>query len=569
MTLPSLKKRPTTAPTSRRANLPKRIGRAALLAVISTAAISAVVSVPQSLAAQESAAAAEQRPGWNLQWRTSPQVATQQARQISDAAFAQPRRATPQPVASAGGVANLQPIGRPTAAPGNVVSAVATTPSTNQLRSGSPLPIRRVAWVNQNTPSTGTPPTGGMTVPDNLFRDNAANPPQRPQSGSAFTLPGEAPSNFQELPSPTPVTPGSLTPPKIVAPPVTPEPIVPSDLSEMFEIDPLRTVPQTAPQPEDDSSIRGMIENEPAPEDARPRSETIPQDGDDVIDDLNAPDSPSDRDTFAPNPFGQRNDQRSERDANGERRPSRGMGDRPSIFQDDEGPASSGTGLSCEDFRNRIEESTIDQVSLDISPPFRPDVIDEDEFQNLKSKFNDKQASRVWRSHDGRPMGTGRLRDLAYEKAVIETEFGTEEDLPLNRLSEADLAYISQNWGLPTECVIEQVAFTPRRWTPVTMTYTASNLCHKPLYFEEVNLERYGHTAGPFLQPVISSAHFFVNIAVLPYKMGVHSPHECQYALGYYRPGNCAPWIIPPVPLSVRGAWYQAAAISGAALLIP
>ncbi len=101
------------------------------------------------------------------------------------------------------------------------------------------------------------------------------------------------------------------------------------------------------------------------------------------------------------------------------------------------------------------------------------------------------------------------------------------------------------------------------------MTWKASNLCHTPLYFEDVNLERYGHTHGPVLEPVVQSAHFFANIAVLPYKMGVHSPKECQYALGYYRPGNCAPWIIPPVPLSVRGALVQGAALTGAFWLIP
>jgi hypothetical protein len=61
-------------------------------------------------------------------------------------------------------------------------------------------------------------------------------------------------------------------------------------------------------------------------------------------------------------------------------------------------------------------------------------------------------------------------------------------------------------------------------------------LCHKPLYFEEVQLERYGHTAGPVRQPFISGAHFFVNLAALPYKMAINPPHECQYALGYYRP---------------------------------
>ncbi len=286
-------------------------------------------------------------------------------------------------------------------------------------------------------------------------------------------------------------------------------------------------------------------------------------------------DSPSDLESFVPNPFENRNGNRGANDAieaeqdrrDRDRLESGGI---PNMFgADEEGPTNSGTGLSCDEFRQRIRSATIDQVSLDPSPPFRPDVIDMKEFDKLKDRFNEKQIVRTWRSIDGRPMGTGRLNDLAYGKAVIRTEFDTNEELPMNQLSEADLAYISQNWGLPTECLIEQVAFTPRQWTPTTMTYAASNLCHKPLYFEEVNLERYGHTAGPLAQPIISSAHFFLNIAVLPYKMGVHSPQECQYALGYYRPGNCAPWIIPPVPLSVRGAWYQATAVTGTALLIP
>jgi hypothetical protein len=102
-----------------------------------------------------------------------------------------------------------------------------------------------------------------------------------------------------------------------------------------------------------------------------------------------------------------------------------------------------------------------------------------------------------------------------------------------------------------------------------TFTYQASGLCHKPLYFEEVQLERYGHTAGPIKQPLLSGAHFFLNIAVLPYKMGINPPCECQYALGYYRPGSCAPWHIPPVPISVRGALAEAGAWVGGIYIIP
>ena len=187
----------------------------------------------------------------------------------------------------------------------------------------------------------------------------------------------------------------------------------------------------------------------------------------------------------------------------------------------------------------------------------------------MKTQFDENQDARQWRSIDGRPLASGRLVDLAYEKVVIESADGREEELSINQLSEGDLAYISENWGLPSECLVEQVAYTPRSWTGSTITWKASNLCHNPLYFEEVNLERYGHTAGPVLQPIVSSAHFFANIAVLPYKKGIHPPSECQYALGYYRPGNCAPWIVPPVPLSVRGAARQAAEMTAAFWLIP
>ncbi|EMI19802.1 hypothetical protein RMSM_03274 [Rhodopirellula maiorica SM1] len=284
-----------------------------------------------------------------------------------------------------------------------------------------------------------------------------------------------------------------------------------------------------------------------------------------------SPESPSDQRGRFENPFGNpdggrsasseqdrdRLDQRSGRDEDG-------VGSFDGV--DD---LKQTAGISCEDFRQRIASQTIDKLSLDISPPFRPDVISEAEYQKLKTKFDENQSERQWRTVDGRPLASGRLVDLAYEKAVIETAHGTTEELSINRLSEADLAYISDNWGLPKECLIQQVAYTERSWQSTTMTWKASNLCHKPLYFEDVNLERYGHTRGPLWQPVVSSAHFFVNIAVLPYKMGVHAPNECQYALGYYRPGNCAPWIKPPVPISLRGGLTQAAAMTGAFWLIP
>jgi hypothetical protein len=51
--------------------------------------------------------------------------------------------------------------------------------------------------------------------------------------------------------------------------------------------------------------------------------------------------------------------------------------------------------------------------------------------------------------------------------------------------------------------------------------------------------------------------------------MGVEPPCECIYALGHYRPGNCAPYMCNPVPLSFRGALFEAGVVTGTAAALP
>ena len=104
--------------------------------------------------------------------------------------------------------------------------------------------------------------------------------------------------------------------------------------------------------------------------------------------------------------------------------------------------------------------------------------------------------------------------------------------------------------------------FAGRNFAPTLFTWKATGTCHKPLYFEDVQLERYGHSWNPVLQPFVSGAHFFVSVPLLPYKMGLRPPNECVYTLGYYRPGNCAPYMFEPIPLSLRAAASQAAGMT-------
>ena len=120
----------------------------------------------------------------------------------------------------------------------------------------------------------------------------------------------------------------------------------------------------------------------------------------------------------------------------------------------------------------------------------------------------------------------------------------------------------------PCECRLEGETYRPRRFACTTFTWKAAGYCHKPLYFEHWNLERYGHSHG-WADPIISGAHFFATLPVLPYKMGVELPWECVYPLGYYRPGSCAPWTVPAVPISKRGLALEAATVTGLVFLLP
>ncbi len=87
--------------------------------------------------------------------------------------------------------------------------------------------------------------------------------------------------------------------------------------------------------------------------------------------------------------------------------------------------------------------------------------------------------------------------------------------------------------------VIYPPASEYRPWMASSFYWEAPGSSHNPLYFEEINLERYGYTYG-CLQPAVSAAHFFATIPLLPYEMVVHPPGEVVYSLGYYRPGDPA-----------------------------
>ena len=160
----------------------------------------------------------------------------------------------------------------------------------------------------------------------------------------------------------------------------------------------------------------------------------------------------------------------------------------------------------------------------------------------------DAESSRVALEEDGlKPIGQLTI-DTAPQPGEI------PEDLAAARFAQA-----GQVW---------HPFGTNRPWNLYSFWWEAPALCHQPLYFEEVNLERYGYSHG-VAQPMVSAAHFFGTIPALPYLMAANPPRECIYTLGHYLPGSCAPYHVYYPPLSLKGAVVEAGVMTGLFFVLP
>ncbi len=107
-------------------------------------------------------------------------------------------------------------------------------------------------------------------------------------------------------------------------------------------------------------------------------------------------------------------------------------------------------------------------------------------------------------------------------------------------------------------------------WQSFLAEWTAPNLYHRPLYLEQVNLERYGQgRKHNVTTSVVSVAQFFGSLPLLPYKLGNQPFCQRIYTLGHGRPGTCNPRQLPVPAYPVKGGVMQAATIAGLVFLIP
>jgi hypothetical protein len=221
-------------------------------------------------------------------------------------------------------------------------------------------------------------------------------------------------------------------------------------------------------------------------------------------------------------------------------------------FGDDEPQVERPTERPCNEFRDELLSTSIRDISLDISPGAYSET----------ARYGG--LSRSWTDRSGNVIANGTMVDLRRGYVILDGG----QKIPYAKLGASDLAAVSEFWRLPSVCLLGNRGGSPYRcWTPQTVTWKASSLCHKPLYFENRQLERYGHSRGPFAQPIHSTVHFFASLISLPYQTAITPANECQYALGFFRPGDCAPWLKDPIPISLAGARRQALLTTGGAFI--
>lgn len=213
---------------------------------------------------------------------------------------------------------------------------------------------------------------------------------------------------------------------------------------------------------------------------------------------------------------------------------------------------------TCAELRQELLGVRLSDISLDLSTPV-----------STLPAGEVSAESREWRDAQGQVIATGRAVAINGQSVRIVENAGTERTIPFSNLSGKDQQMAWESIDLPFECEFLGMEAYCRSFAPTHVAWHASNLCHKPLYFEDIQLERYGHTVGPIKQPVKSAAKFLIQAALLPYQMALYPPNECQYPLGLFRPGNCAPYLRTPFPWERRAIGYQAGVATGVFMLVP
>ncbi len=120
----------------------------------------------------------------------------------------------------------------------------------------------------------------------------------------------------------------------------------------------------------------------------------------------------------------------------------------------------------------------------------------------------------------------------------------------------------------PDEPVLSNTPYYGRAWPQMKMIVPSHYVCHKRLYFEEVNSERYGWELGIF-QPIVSTGFFLKDFFLFPYHAGTEMCRRFDSSAGKCLPGDPVPYLLYPPELSATGTLAEGAVIATLLAVFP
>ena len=246
------------------------------------------------------------------------------------------------------------------------------------------------------------------------------------------------------------------------------------------------------------------------------------------------------------------------------------------------------TAYQDSDFEPKQTDQTPSPSTPEKTEPPSPDT---DAENGLESDDSNSARSRQLKSDEPTAPPTFNLRDDAEEEiddepAADKVSEATNDSYQLPTLgdvnspipqialmgiTQSDPSGLLSNDGLQSQSnglVNQSTTYSSLKFAPnqqKVKTWKAHNFYHRPMYFEDKNLERYGNEMA--FQNIASGARFLISIPTLPYRIGETHPNSRVYTYGNGRPGDYVPYHLEGRTPSRRGAALQTVVSLG--ILLP
>lgn len=226
-------------------------------------------------------------------------------------------------------------------------------------------------------------------------------------------------------------------------------------------------------------------------------------------------------------------------------------------------------------FEAPAEEELV-EIEVDESAQKATDAILDDAFKAAEEQLDSEEAfPLIIAAQPDDPAIDGK-KVKAAQDVDPESLFGAVTEVRVE--VEKSEAKIPENIAGEMLGKYEPVYVMNEGWTEYT-DRSIYWISHRPLYFEDPNLERCGLNRNGIFEPIVSAALFYSNAALLPMHMGVQSPcctvrskGDCPACHKYGEECYLVSRDLKKLLMTkegLRGVAYEALAITGLVFLIP